>query len=218
MIPLRVRAWLRCGILCDLNLPLDGILLYQAMRRVNGPRDADWPGMIAPSAARAVTLPLACANTGQPTWFYLCSFAQWPAHAQEGKAYWTKHIDMRRIDMVDMQRASKIQIAKGRYRSYHMPIFYLATQYVEWYCVGRQGEIAELLRDVWAIGKKQSQGWGRVARWEIAPWPDDWSVRHNEQLMRAVPITGTFDMSRAQLAGYRPPYWLPANQALCEMP
>jgi hypothetical protein len=209
--PLRIRAWLRTGVVSDATLPLDGILLYQAMRRKYGPQQATLPGRasIQPEAA---AVPLKIIDIDGPLWYYACSFAQWPGSATEGKAYWEKRVDTKRMDIVDLGRANRVVIEKGRYRSYHMPVFYRAAPWVEWFGVGDIEAIEALLRDVWAIGKKTSQGWGRIIRWEVVPWMEDWSVWAGVKLMRAIP-----EVSGA-LWGLRPPYWRRENQTPCRMP
>ncbi|MFA5636873.1 MAG: hypothetical protein WC977_13330 [Anaerovoracaceae bacterium] len=211
MMPFRARAWLRTGVVSDATLPLDGVLLYQAMRRKYGPQQATLPGtvVVQPEAA---DVPLKIVGLGQPDWFYACSFAQWPRDTAEGKAYWEKRVDTKRLDIVDLGRASRVVVEKGRYRSYHMPVFYRAALWVEWFGVGDIETIDALLRDVWAIGKKTSQGWGRIIRWEVAPWMADWSVMAGARLMRAVPEEG------GVLWGIRPPYWRRENQVPCRMP
>ena len=41
---------------------------------------------------------------------------------------------------------------------------------------------------------------------------DDWGVRRDGQLTRAMPCAG------GMLYGIRPPYWRAANQCECQMP
>lgn len=216
--PLRVRAYLRAPIVCDEAMPLDGVLLYQAMRRAYGPADASLPGALLDTPL--VPLPLAVAGEGTPNWYYHCSWAQWPPDVAYGKTYWEKRVStMRAAEIAELPRSGKVEVAKGRYRLYHMPLFYKSALYLEWYVNGDKDAIADLLTDVWGIGKKQSQGFGRVMRWEIEPQAEDWSVTRDGKLMRAVPISGKwFDPARARHIGYRPPYWLPENQTLCNLP
>lgn len=217
--PLRVQAILRTAVVADRALPLDGILLYQAMRHKYGEiAEASAPGTTI--EGRKADVPLLCHEIHTPNWYFACSWAQWPNHAREGKDYWAKRIATNRMDIVNMGRKSKVVIEKGRYRSYHMPIFYFSALYVDWYCVGEQQAIQELLSDVWAIGKKTVQGWGRVAEWIVEPWSEDWSTWRGTEPMRAIPAASLdkFDMGRVRLHGFRPPYWKAENQTLCLLP
>jgi len=218
---MRVRAYLRTGIISDRYLPLDGVLLYQAARRMFGPRDATLPGRgCGPSPAHVHGLvPLEERNPG-PQWYYACSFAQWPEHAAEGKDHWNKRFDSQYASVLDLGKQSKVIVEAGRYRSYHMPVFYLAALWVEWYAVGNIDAVRSLLAAVWALGKKTVQGFGRVARWEVESWPEDWSEWRDGRPMRAIPASALGQSFPLDLRhwGYRPSYWLPENQALCLMP
>lgn len=214
--PLRVRAYLRAPIVCDEAMPLDGVLLYQAMRRTYGPADSSFPGALSDSPL--VPLPLAVAGEGSPNWYYHCSWAQWPEDVAYGKTYWEKRI-AKRTDFIELSRSGKVEIAKGRYRLYHMPLFYRSALYLDWYLVGDLDAVGDLLTDVWGIGKKQSQGFGRVAHFAIESWPEDWSVERAGRLIRAVPLESAyFDPKNTRLIGFRPPYWLRENQTLCNIP
>lgn len=217
--PLRIRAWLRTGVVTDGALPLDGILLFQAMRHTYGPQAATLPGQV--SARQAwIPMPLQRLHPDTPDWYYACSFAVWPEHTREGKAYWEKRFQTRHDDLLDLGRTTRIIIEKGRYRSYHMPVFYLTALHIDWYAVGERRGVLALLRDVWAIGKKTAQGWGRVLRWEVTPWAEDWSVYRAGRLQRAVPAAHlpAFHPGALQLTGFRPPYWARENQTLCAVP
>ncbi len=55
---------------------------------------------------------------------------------------------------------------KGPYRSRSMPLLATSTDTVTWQCVGDDARIMAILHGVAAIGKKRSQGEGRVLRWE----------------------------------------------------
>lgn len=215
--PLRVRATLRTGILCDRYLPLDGVLLYQAHRDALGRQDATIPGEY--SAQGISTLPLAIEHPGRRNWYYRCSWAQW-SHSVEGTDYWNKRFDSQFADLVDFgRRRGKVIIEQGQYKAYHMPVFYRAGLWVEWYCVGDRAEIERLLCTVMHLGKKASQGWGRVSQWHIQPWPQDWSIWRGAQLMRGVPMqdagSGPHDLL---LYGIRPSYWKRSNQMPLVMP
>jgi hypothetical protein len=220
MRPMRVRAYLRTGVISDRYLPLDGVLLFQAARRTFGPRDATLPGQSRGHSPKHVhgLVPLVERNPGRQ-WYYACSFAQWPEHVAEGKDYWNKRFDNGYAELLDLGRQRKVNVGEGRYRSYHMPVFYLAALWVEWYAVGNIDAVRSLLADVWALGKKTVQGFGRVARWEVEPWPEDWSEWRRGQPMRAIPASALpATPTNLRLWGFRPSYWLPENQALCLMP
>ena len=217
--PLRIRAWLRTGVIADRQLPLDGILLYQAHRDKDGPQAATIPGDY--SCPSVSTLPLDIVHPGRKNWYYRCSWAWW-SHDVEGRDYWNKRFDTGYASLVDFDgRRGKILIEEGKYKAYHMPIFYRAALWVEWYCVGDRAEIEHLLSTATHIGKKGAQGWGRVVQWEIAPHANDWSVVRDGRLMRGVPIDDAQALSvqfgRAHY-GIRPSYWNRSNQMWLAVP
>jgi hypothetical protein len=216
--PLRVRAWLRTGVVADKYLPLDGVLLYQAHRDKDGPQVATIPGNY--SCQGVSTLPLAIEHPGRRNWYYRCSWAQWSQDV-EGRDHWNKRFDTSFASLVDFGgRRGKIIIEQGKYKAYHMPVFYRAALWVEWYCVGDRAEIEHLLSTVTHIGKKGTQGWGRALRWEIEPIADDWSVWRDGRLMRGIPAEDVPAGSVFNLTyyGIRPSYWKADNQMWLAVP
>lgn len=206
---MRITAHLRTPVISDASLPIDGPLLFQAMRATYGPQDITLPGALT---VPLVDLPLEKRGTGDQ-WYYAASFAQWEGTVAEGTDHWNKRFDNEYSGLVDFRnKRGKVIVEQGRYKAYHMPVFYRHALTVHWYAVGDIAEVSGLLRTLLHIGKKTSQGWGRV-KWLVTPWPDDWSVYGPDgQLMRAIPAdTGI-------LAGYRPPYHLPEHQTVCQMP
>ena len=192
--PLHIRAWLRAGVVSDKWLPLDGILLYQAHRDKSGARIVTLPGRYTNNGV--ATIPLAIEHPGRRNWFYRCSWAHW-SHDVEGQDHWNKRFRMNLADLVDFgKRRGKVVIKRGKYKAYHMPIFYRSALWIEWYCVGDKTEIEFLLSTVTHVGKTQSQGWGRVAKWLVEPWPEDWSVWHDGELMRGIPTEDVAGMNR----------------------
>jgi CRISPR type IV-associated protein Csf3 len=207
--PLRITAKLRTPVLSDATLPLDGILLYQAMRETYGPQDVTVSGALLD--VPLVDLPLDRRGIGEH-WYYACSFVHWHGTVTEGTDHWNKRFDNQHSGLVDFKnRRGKVLVEAGRYKSYHMPVFYRHALFVSWYAVGDADRIAALLRTMLFIGKKTSQGWGRV-EWLIEPWHADWSEYDDGgKQMRALPDeTGI-------LMGIRPPYWLPEHQTVCRM-
>lgn len=206
---IRITARLRTPVLSDATLPLDGILLYQAMREAYGPQDVTASGTLDTSTL--VDLPLEKRGTGT-TWWYACSFAQWHGTVAEGTDHWNKRFDNQHSGLVDFRgKRGKVIVEKSRYKSYHMPVFYRHALFVSWYAVGDMARIRELLCTAFCIGKKTSQGWGRV-EWVVDSWHDDWSEYNSDgNQMRALPDED------GVLMGIRPPYWLSEHQVRCSL-
>lgn len=213
--PLRIRAYLRTGIVGDSTIPIDAVLYYAEHRHVLGAQMMTVPGgENMPNTYSGCVLPIMRVNEDGPLWYYAASFAQWPEATTEGKDHWNARIDTAYLDLVDFgKRKARIDVGAGEFKSYHMPIFYRHAEHINWYVRGLKSVIEDRLTHMTHLGKKTSQGWGRVACWEVSDWPEDWSVRGPEgRLMRAIPA------SSGAYSGYRPSYWLPKNQSLCEMP
>lgn len=212
--PLRITAWLQCGVASDWTLPLDGIMFYQACRSRWGAQDATIPGAGAYRKQHGNLLPIKRVNAARD-WYYRCSFAQWPPHVAEGVDHWNKRFDAALADLIDFgpRRRGRVIVEGGRYRAYHMMIYYRHALFVRWYAVGEQDGVRQFLSMVTNVGKKTDQGWGRVLRWQVEPWPEDWSIHGpGGRLMRAIPAPG------GELTGIRPPYWQRSNQADCQIP
>jgi len=225
--PICITAWLRCGVISDPYLPLDGILLYEACRRqFNGQPEASIPGQGSLAALSremmAPTLPLLMVYDGDYR-YYACSFAEWGRPFAEGRDYWNKREDSgKHTDLLDVA-VSRIETSKGRYKAYHMPVFYRVAPWVRWWAVGDAAAIKDLLATIAAIGKKRVYGWGRVLRWEVQEMSEDKSVIVAGVPQRSVPVTSETQRLvapgiRQVFWGYYPPYYESANQAMCYMP
>lgn len=221
---LRITAHLRTPVVSDAWLPLDGILFYQATRAEMGPRMVTISGSPVspqPKGERMLGGRLPIKIVHNKDWFYRCSWAVW-GPTVEGTDYWNKRFDQSLADYIDFRgKRGRIDISSSTYRAYHFPVFYRSTLWIRWYCVGVAEEIRQLLRSATHLGKKTSQGWGRVAAWEIDQIEEDWSIWKGNELMRGVPI---YNLPKDRQAvkklfyGVRPPYWDTRNQIELEMP
>jgi len=224
--PLRIRAYLRTGVVADRFRPLDSILLYQAHRmEAGGGPDATIPGGY--TAPKIPTLPLGIIHPGQRNWYYQCSWAQW-SHEIEGQDFWNKRFDSAFADLIDFNgKRGSISVKSGKHKAYHMPIFYRVSLWVEWYCVGDKATIKQLLSTSTNIGKKAVQGWGRVTRWVVESVDADLSVWRDGRLMRGIPreeveamqqLTDTHISWEPGWYGIRPSYWNRSNQRNLALP
>lgn len=225
--PMRIRAYFRTGIVCDPWLPLDGVLYYQAMREAYGTQDATLPGGNQQRENEERSLvPLRVDNPDSPLWSFACSWAQWSAPTVEGTDHWNKRFDNGYADYVEFgKRRGKVIIEQGGFKSYHMPVFYRSALYAEWYAVGNKRRIGELLSTATHIGKKSSQGWGRVAKWEMEEMSEDWSTWKRGYLVKGIPalFTPLPEGSTQQTInfmhyGFRPSYYRSENQTLLAVP
>lgn len=212
--PLRITAHLQTPVVSDATLPIDGILYYAIHRDRYGGQEVTVSGSHAVSTLSHTDMPLAVCNEDQFTWFYAASFAHWSTPVATGMDHWNKRFDQRYSDMIDFgKQKGRVIVEAGTYKAYHMPVFTRHARTVTWYVRGDGERIAALLAHMTHLGKKTSQGYGSVLRWDVDPWHADWSVYdEGGRLMRALPANeGIF-------TGYRPSYWLSSNQTLCRIP
>lgn len=222
--PLRIRAWLRSGVISDVWLPLDGALLYLRTREDLGAQEMSISGasklaQIKGEVMIGGRLPIEIVHAKD--WYYRCSWAQWGPCA-EGRDAWSKRIDQTLAYLIDFRgRRGRVDTSAGAYKSYRMPIYYRAALWVEWYCWGDYDKLSQLCMMITHLGKKSVQGWGRVMRWQIDLIEEDWSIWRDGKLMRGIPkyhLPDNQHTRNAGIYGIRPPYWDIRNQMELELP
>lgn len=222
---MRIRAFLLDGRIAGTEpyFPLDSILAAEWIRH-NHPETFYEP---PPPGAREgwIEAPLPFERRGRGgRWYWACSFNQTPP-VTEYIAYWHRRFDDALERYIDFQgRRGKVSEQSGRYKAYRMPLnILLFSAPLEWYAVGNVAAVQVLCAGITAIGKKPAQGYGIVERWEVAPWPEDWSeVGPEGKITRAIPmelgLPPGVKHAAVRLYGTRPPYWRRENQAACFMP
>ncbi len=173
MKPLLVTAHLGGPVAGDTTLPLDGILLSAAYERAYGHALAlAQPGVPAVEVDYSL-VPLVQEQCELGV-FYACSFACWPDTRSDGSTAWNRRAD---VDLIaTLTDAAHLETGKGPFKAYHVQLPYRTAHYVQWYCVGDQGAIADLLTRVVHIGKKQAQGFGYVLSWNIERAPENYAL------------------------------------------
>jgi hypothetical protein len=158
-----------------------------------------------------IPLPLKLIGTKEP--FYAASIG-FPKHAVEGTARWRKQ--------TDIESKKKIRIGSGEYKRYDMPMPYTSAEEIIFYANGNKGEIERLLQYIPGIGKKRTQGYGNVRKWQVESLEDDWSIVKDGIPMRPIPVSEAepFDLKCTVeiLFATRSPYWHRKNLTHCYMP
>ncbi len=206
MQSLRITARLTDGRIAttDLCLPADGILAYAWVRR-NRPEllEATQSGI-----RELIHLPLPLKRIeADRGWWWAASFA-FGEPVLEQRNYWHKRFDDKYADAIDFGgRRGKVEVNKGPYKAYRMPLTVILVPQLTWYVVGDAAEIRDLLGTMTHIGKKTAQGYGHVAEWTVTAAEEDLSGA------RTIP-----DPDGDELWGIRPPYWEPRNQVRVRWP
>ena len=213
---LRIRAYLRTGVISDQYLPLDGILYYHLVRREMGEEIITKSRESNVRQGANITLPIKKSGPKNDLWFYACSFAQFPESVVEDSSFKVKSGDWLKHEQY-FKANKKIDIQRGKFKNAHIKLYYRHCEYIDWYCVGWPDKLSELLQFCTNLGKNSGDGWGEVLRWEVIEWPEDWSVRGaGNKLMRNVPLKK--QDGNGIMYGMRPSYWNPRHIAVCKMP
>lgn len=137
---------------------------------------------------------------------------------------WKKRWDNRNDVLADFNKSQrKINVGKGAFKSYDMPLPLYHIENVAFYFVGDADRIEYLIkRHLPGIGKKISQGYGFFKSFKIKP-----AQRRlfDDFLLRPIPVASAMHYEYSdtnnyeiRFCGYRPSYYLPENQAKCIYP
>lgn len=106
-------------------------------------------------------------------------------------------------------------------KSYRLPIKASSVEKIVWFVGGsKRRNLKTLLKSVTSVGKKRSQGFGRVASWEFEEVEVDHSwfapSEHGTLLMRVLPWCDDLPKDligfKRWFGGYAAPYWHPDRQ------
>lgn len=240
MQPLRIRCRPGAFVWYDRWMPFDGILSHAWMLDQFGADFYLLPTLtrVTPDA-ELIDMQLPLARRGaEPQRYWAASWCDvetatlhvtpsaWVrgAYFRDAGEYYGQDGPVRKKD-------ASIHTEKGPDKLYNVPLHVRVVDELAWYAYGDAGEIRRLLARLPHVGKKCASGWGPLLAypdgrlWQVEAWPEDWSERGPDgELMRGVPACIDYfeadgvDASRMQVYGYRPPYFVAANQALVEMP
>lgn len=134
---------------------------------------------------------------------------------------WRKRFDM---DPDHQIKRTQVNESSGEFKSYNAALPYAGTDTLRFFFEGDADRVEELLdRHIAAIGKKRSQGFGHIRRFEITDVSDtiDSSITHNSRTLRSIPaewgdrvIPGVAIERRTT----KPPYWHAHNQCMAYAP
>lgn len=149
---------------------------------------------------------------------------------KESVTSWSKRWDDKNDDIVEFNGKGKerVDIGSGFYKNYHMPVVIQSYKTITFYVRGDMEEVKRLLENyIFYLGKKGSQGFGQVGKWEFKEIEEDWSIWKDGKLMRPIPAEECKEkigeMMMKQIPIYArqhpilPPYWRKETE-LCLMP
>ena len=185
---------------------LDGILSAAAI--------TDHPVASQYDQAAVVPLPLELlwvSDDGLPLW--ACTPLR-PVNNDKGLdavEYWHKRYPSHRAEF---GRKLNANTAAGRWREYRTPVHTHSVNTLAALAIGSPEETLRLLETITHIGKKGSQGFGRVAKWEVI------AANHNADdivSLRRVPVASCLGENRKVLPNcpWTPPYWYAPRWSDC---
>lgn len=128
----------------------------------------------------------------------------------KGQEYWHKRYP---TDRNEWSKKLNANTTAGQYKDYRVPVDVRITPKITALCIGNQAEIERLLSYITHVGKKSSQGFGRVAKWEVGPADvtlDDILVN------RPVPVASKLKSTgKIRHATWTSPYWYKPWAAEC---
>jgi hypothetical protein len=107
-------------------------------------------------------------------------------------------------ELIEWGEPCKLRMKQGRFRAYDIPLLVRPVRSLSGLVHGSEAGVRKLLEHVSHVGKKRSQGYGRVLRWSVEPVEIDefpWRMA-NGGPSRVIPVAEPLG-----LQGYRPPYW-----------
>jgi hypothetical protein len=214
--PLRITAVLG-GKLLGWDLPrLDAILEYRAAVRasldVRSPPPDLKPGGVA--------IPLEKKMVSGFNWpIPLCSDPIASDCLTDGHNFYAKRFPAERADILHPSCRHVVNTTGGPFKSYMLPIRARQIGKIVWFCVGSATAIADLLAEVFVVGKKKATGGAMVSAWEIEAADSDVSWFASDVLMRTLPATAERPAGllgfRKHFGGVVAPYW--QRQFHCEV-
>jgi len=138
---------------------------------------------------------------------------------------WRKHFD---DDPVHQIKETHINTSSGSFKSYNAALPYTGADELMFFFEPADGadpeRVVELIENhVSGIGKKRSQGFGRIRGLDLVDASDAVSspVYHNGRVLRSLPVNFIERVSggvRYERRTVRPPYWHADNQAMAIPP
>lgn len=125
-------------------------------------------------------------------------------------------------ELLQRDKLTKLNTTGGRYKSFRLPLHCRSVEQLVWFCWGHRRPLLKMLRGIPSLGKKRSDGYGRVTEWSVAAVEQDYSwfaPRGNDLLlMRPLPacdaLPGNLTGYRADFGAVQSPYWHPSR--FCE--
>lgn len=191
------------------RLHFDAILSFAVLASFKKP--SRWPA----GGACVVPLPLELLSTVQgvrgellPVW--AASDLLPSTDLLRDRAYWHKRYPSDRADLAKKRSAD---MGTGRWKEYRVPIALSGATTLKAIVIGHAASILEALEVVSFVGKKNSQGHGRVEGWSVAP-----IAGSLEDARKAIALERPMPSAQpgSSRMGFTPPYSFAPWHAPCQ--
>lgn len=209
MEPLEIRLELHNGLAGYDPLNLDNLLARAVVEEATrGELLPDEPG------AYALPVPLHClwrSPDGLPLWA-ATPFVPQGLQAKD-IAYWHKR-QQSGVWTGTKRGTFGISSTKGRWMERRVPLPVIVAEYWTAQCVGNRAEIARLLGPLVHVGKRRSNGFGEVKRWQVNS--GEFALIRDGRLARPIPalaielLGGYMPEGAPSPVGWTCPQWKPA--------
>lgn len=118
----------------------------------------------------------------------------------------------------------RVEITRGHFKAFAMRMPLVVTRRVDFFVLGDEGELEELVKHIPALGKKRVYGFGDIKKFTIEKIDRDSSLISEEGVvMRPIPVRAFKKIKISEnvsvgVVGYRPPYWWKSNGETCILP
>lgn len=231
MKPLRITMFLSSPLALSLKvqphpLMLDSILI-ELMALRDGKPDYDY-AELDPYSPENNTKGVPLAVGGGKKKFYLASAMEIkkdaPSVTDRSFLSFVKRTDWvadREMEQYADWKRTNIATGSGIYRNSREILPGMLVPVLNFYCVGHQEAIKDILSDLTAVGVKTSIGMGRVEKVIVVEANQDYSIldKHGKPA-RPIPIDehpGEKGWLK-DYCSYKPPYWLSKNKDMCWIP
>jgi CRISPR type IV-associated protein Csf3 len=187
-------------------------------------------GRIDPPAAKEIRdLKLPLEEGGREKRFYLASAVYFDRPALVRSFNWTRMGDWTdaAYRCAKTGRGGKNPLAEdpnpasGAFRRWRNSLLVVSAPYCRFWFRGDRAAVEDLLAGLSHVGARRAAGFGKVADVAVRPCPHDLTTTSPQGFaMRPLPVDEAPEGAKgmAAWAAYRPPYWDPANAALCYLP
>ena len=216
--PMKVTFSMETPIATNDFIYFDGLLAYCVMRDLFKEKLFN----IREYKSKRFEIPLPLKQSGKKYRYYHASVGL-SDEKTEFVTRWKKMFDVEHSDFIDFGgKSERIDNRRGFFKAYSIPLVCKYTKQLYFYANGSIDEVRRLLKHLAHIGKKGSQGWGRVSGFSVERIDRDRSVFDGKKVMRPIP---TKELTIKQVRGrwmrlnaFRPPYWHSKNMTECVIP